>query len=327
MIKLENIYKKYNKNSLHHALNNVSLHVEKGDIFGIIGFSGAGKSTLLRTINLLERPNKGKVIVNKVDLNKLDNNSLAKERKNIGMIFQHFNLLRSKTIYKNVALPLELSKTNKTVIKQRVNEVVKLVGLEKQIYKYPNNISGGQKQRVGIARALTNNPDILLCDEATSALDPATTLSILELLKNINKTMGLTIVLITHEIHVVKAICNKMAVIDKGKIIETGETSSIFSHPKQDITKILLNHDDTTTSNTKEYDYIISVSLTQDSNNLDFITALGEYASINIVKSNLTNNQGNLCGELTFKIKLHKSNLDIVKNMLIQFQLTINSIT
>src|SRR5699024_2365527 len=209
-----------------------------------------------------------------VELNKLDNKSLANERKNIGMIFQHFNLLKSKTIYKNVALPLELSKTPKKIIKERVNEVIKLVGLEKHAYKYPNNISGGQKQRVGIARALTNKPKILLCDEATSALDPATTLSILELLNDINKTICLTIVLITHEIHVVKAICNKMAVIDKGKIIESGETNSIFSNPKEDITKILLNYEQT---NNNEYDYIISVNL-NEKNNLDFIAALSQYA-------------------------------------------------
>lgn len=325
MITLEHLYKKYYSHSKYHALNDVSLTVNKGDIFGIIGFSGAGKSTLLRTINLLEKPTEGNVIVDGVLLNKLDFSNLAKARKNIGMIFQHFNLLQSKTIYKNISLPLELNKTPKKIIEKRVKEVIQLVKLEKQLYKYPNNISGGQQQRVGIARALTTNPKILLCDEATSALDPANTLSILNLLKEINKQMGLTIVLITHEIHVIKAICNKLAVIDKGIIVEVGKTENIFNNPKHHITKVLLNHSDKISTN---YNYTVNLSLINNQTNLNFINEISTLGTINIVESNISKNDNHLKGSITFKIKINSNfTLDILENILIEYRLNKYSIT
>lgn len=238
MIAIKNISKTfYQKKQYFKALDDVSLEVEKGDIVGVIGFSGAGKSTLIRSVNLLEKPDEGQIIVNGKDLVKLNNRELAKERKKIGMIFQHFNLLSSRTVFDNIALPLELSKINKIEISKKVNELLKIVGLEDKARVYPNNLSGGQKQRVAIARALANDPYLLLSDEATSALDPATTQSILELLKDINQRLGITILLITHEMNVIKTICNKVAVIDKGKLIAKGSLENIISNKDHPIIK------------------------------------------------------------------------------------------
>lgn len=319
MINLEHLYKTYSSNLKYNALNDVSLKISKGDIFGIIGFSGAGKSTLLRTINLLEKPTKGNVIVDGETLNNLNSSNLAKSRKQIGMIFQHFNLLNSKTIYKNIALPLELNKTPKEIIKKRVEEVAELVKLENHLYKYPNTLSGGQKQRVGIARALTTNPKILLCDEATSALDPSNTLSILELLKEINNKIGLTIVLITHEIQVIKAICNKLAVIDKGRIVEVGKTKNVFNNPKNNTTKILLNYNPKLTA---DYNYIIHVYLNGNSTDMNFIKEISEIGNINITESNIYKNKDFLEGSLTFKFKAKPNfKLDILKDILIKYKL------
>lgn len=238
MIGIRNISKTFrHKNKVFNALDNVSLDVEQGDIVGIIGFSGAGKSTLIRSVNLLERPDEGQIIVNGKDLTKLGSKELAKERKKIGMIFQHFNLLSSRTVFDNVALPLELDKVRKTDIGIKVNELLKVVGLEDKTHEYPGNLSGGQKQRVAIARALANDPYLLLCDEATSALDPATTQSVLQLLKEINQRLGITIVLITHEMEVIKAICNRVAVIDKGKLIVKGTLTDIISDKEHPVIK------------------------------------------------------------------------------------------
>lgn len=214
------------------ALSDVSLHVPAGQIYGVIGASGAGKSTLIRCVNLLERPTSGSVVVNGTDLTNLPERKLIDARRQIGMIFQHFNLLSSRTVAGNVALPLELDKRPKSAITQRVAELLALVGLEDKADSYPANLSGGQKQRVAIARALASNPKVLLCDEATSALDPATTQSILALLKDINQRLGLTILLITHEMDVVKRICDQVAVISQGELIEQDSVSEMFSHPK-----------------------------------------------------------------------------------------------
>ncbi|MDM5334044.1 methionine ABC transporter ATP-binding protein [Ureibacillus composti] len=219
------------------ALDHIDLKVNKGDIFGVIGFSGAGKSTLIRTVNLLETPTEGKVIVDGKDLTKLSKRQLREEKKNIGMIFQHFNLLSSKTVFDNVAMPLTLSGVNKREIENRVNEVLKFVGLESKTNAYIDQLSGGQKQRVGIARALVTNPKILLCDEATSALDPQTTKSILELLKRVNIEYNITILIITHEMEVIREICNRVAVMENGQIIETGNVLEIFSAPKTKTTR------------------------------------------------------------------------------------------
>lgn len=233
MIKLSNITKVFQQgNRTIQALNNVSLHVPAGQIYGVIGASGAGKSTLIRCVNLLERPSQGSVLVDGQELTQLSEAELTKARRQIGMIFQHFNLLASRTVFGNVALPLELDNTPREEINRRVKELLDLVGLSDKHDSYPANLSGGQKQRVAIARALASNPKVLLCDEATSALDPATTRSILELLKDINRRLGLTILLITHEMDVVKRICDCVAVISNGELIEQDTVSEVFSHPK-----------------------------------------------------------------------------------------------
>lgn len=242
MIEIKNISKTFHqKKQAFKALNNINLSIEKGDIVGIIGFSGAGKSTLIRTVNLLERPDEGQIIINGKDFTKLNSKQLAHERKKIGMIFQHFNLLSSRTVFENIALPLELDNLNKDKIREKVNELLQIVGLEDKAHDYPKNLSGGQKQRVAIARALANDPYLLLCDEATSALDPATTQSILQLLRDINHRLGITILLITHEMEVIKAICNHVAVIDKGQLVSKGTLSEIISDKENLIIKQFLN--------------------------------------------------------------------------------------
>lgn len=238
MIELLNVSKSFKtKNKTIQALADVSLTVEKGEIFGVIGTSGAGKSTLIRCVNLLERPNEGKVFVDNIELTKLSDAQLTLERRKIAMIFQHFNLLSSRTVFDNIAFPLELEGKSKSEIKEKVNGLLELVGLNEKAKDYPANLSGGQKQRVAIARALANDPKVLLCDEATSALDPATTKSILKLLKSINQKLNLTILLITHEMEVIKTICDKVAVINHGKLVEQGNVEQIFTNPQQEITK------------------------------------------------------------------------------------------
>ena len=236
MIKLNNITKIFTlPDKKLTALDNVSLHVPKGQICGVIGASGAGKSTLIRCVNLLERPTHGAVVIDDVDLTQLSDAELVKTRRQIGMIFQHFNLLTSRTVFENVALPLELENKSKAEIQEKTAALLALVGLSDKRNVYPANLSGGQKQRVAIARALASDPKVLLCDEATSALDPATTQSILKLLKEINRTLGITILLITQEMEVVKRICDQVAVIDKGRLIEQGTVSEIFSNPKTEL--------------------------------------------------------------------------------------------
>lgn len=233
MIKLTNITKVFQQGTRTiTALSDVSLHVPAGQIYGVIGSSGAGKSTLIRCVNLLERPTSGSVLVDNQDLTTLSESQLTQARRQIGMIFQHFNLLNSRTVAGNVALPLELGKLSRAEINTRVNELLELVGLADKHDAWPANLSGGQKQRVAIARALATNPKVLLCDEATSALDPATTRAILELLKDINRRLGITILLITHEMDVVKRICDQVAVISNGQLIEKDTVSEVFSHPK-----------------------------------------------------------------------------------------------
>jgi D-methionine transport system ATP-binding protein len=238
MIKLTNISKRYGEGgSAVHAVKNIDLEVAAGQIMGVIGESGAGKSTLIRCVNMLERPTEGGVFVDGQDLTLLSNGELPRARRNIGMIFQHFNLLASRTVFTNIALPLELAGMDKAGIKQRVNELLELVGLAHRANAYPKELSGGQKQRVAIARALAPNPKVLLCDEATSALDPQTTQSILSLLKDINRTLGLTILLITHEMHVVKSICDRVAIINNGELIEQGDVAWFFANAKTELAR------------------------------------------------------------------------------------------
>ena len=219
------------------AVKNVSLEVDKGDVYGIVGYSGAGKSTLVRVINLLQRPTSGSVVVNQTELTALPAKALREKRKTIGMIFQHFNLMDSRNVFDNVDFSLKYAGISKQERRQKVTELLSLVGLEEKARSFPSQLSGGQKQRVAIARALANDPEILLCDEATSALDPKTTLQILALLKKLNRKLGLTIVIITHEMQVVKEICNKVAVMENGEIIEQGKSVQIFSQPAKPLTK------------------------------------------------------------------------------------------
>ena len=238
MIELKNVSKTFHKQrGSVHALSDVSLRVSAGEIFGVIGASGAGKSTLIRCINLLEKATGGEVIVDGRPLLSLTPRRLAQERRHIGMIFQHFNLLSSRTVHENVAFPLELGGAPREVIDARVSELLALVGLTDKRAEYPASLSGGQKQRVAIARTLATNPKVLLCDEATSALDPETTRSILELLKDINLRFGITILLITHEMNVIKAICDRVAIMSEGRIIEEGTVGAVFSHPREELTR------------------------------------------------------------------------------------------
>ena len=310
MIKLENIDVTFTQGKkVVKAVRNVSVDVEDGDIYGIIGYSGAGKSTLVRTINLLQRPSSGNVEVNGVDLLKLKPNELRDARKKIGMIFQHFNLMNTLSVFDNVAFPLKkakkpkveegeegepldptaepkLVKLTKAEIKEKVDSLLQLVGLEDKANSYPSQLSGGQKQRVAIARALANDPDVLLCDEATSALDPKTTYSILELLKKVNEQLGITIVIITHEMQVVKEICNKVAVMEDGEVIEQGTVLDIFTNPQRNLTKdfidtathinqgieTVLSHEQLL--NLKDGDYLVKISFVGASTGEPLITKL-----------------------------------------------------
>ncbi len=242
MIELKHVSKTFgSKEKSVHAVRDVSLTIHDGEIFGIIGFSDAGKSTLVRCINLLERPTTGEVIVDGKDLTTMNAKELRQVRKKIGMIFQHFNLMRSRTVAQNVAFPLKKSGLSKEEIKNKVASLLELVDLKEKADVYPSQLSGGQKQRVAIARALANDPQVLLCDEATSALDPQTTQSILKLLKEVNQRLNLTIVLITHEMAVVKEICNRVAVMEDGSMVEEGNILDIFSNPKQEVTRNFIN--------------------------------------------------------------------------------------
>ncbi len=242
MIRLQNIHHSYRgSRGPVHALRGVDLHVNAGEVFGIIGRSGAGKSSLARVINLLNRPTEGEVWVDGRNLTAMKTDTLRTARRDIGMIFQHFNLLSSRTVYDNVALPLELAGLSRSDIRQRVAPLLELVGLGALGDRYPAQISGGQKQRVGIARALASRPKVLLSDEATSALDPETTRSILALLQDINRELGLTVVLITHQMQVIKQVAHRLAVMDAGQIVEQGETLHVFSQPQNEITRSLLD--------------------------------------------------------------------------------------
>ena len=238
MIEFKDISKQYElKGQTLHALNRINLQIPTGSIFGIIGYSGAGKSTLIRLINLLERPTSGQVIINGTDFTALDAKSLRQERTQIGMIFQHFNLMQTKTVAANIEMPMKLLGWSKAEREKRLEELLDFIDLKHKRNAFPDELSGGQKQRVGIARALANHPKILLCDEATSALDPQTTKSVLQLLKRINQEQGITIVMVTHEMDVIETVCDYVTVMEKGDVIETGSTLQIFSQPQHPTTK------------------------------------------------------------------------------------------
>ena len=236
-----------------HAVQDVSLSIGKGEIFGIIGFSGAGKSTLVRCINLLERPTSGSVTVDGKEMTALSARELRQARKKIGMIFQHFNLMPSRTVFGNVAYPLRGSGLSGEQIADKVHRLLELVGIGDKAEAYPKQLSGGQKQRVAIARALANDPNVLLCDEATSALDPQTTKAILRLLKDLNEKLGITVVIITHEMAVVKEICDRVAVMEHGRVVEQGEVFNVFADPRQEITRSFIH----TTSNLRKIEELI----------------------------------------------------------------------
>lgn len=236
-----------------HAVQDVSLSIGKGEIFGIIGFSGAGKSTLVRCINLLERPTSGSVTVDGKEMTALSARELRQARKKIGMIFQHFNLMPSRTVFGNVAYPLRGSGLSGEQIADKVHRLLELVGIGDKAEAYPKQLSGGQKQRVAIARALANDPNVLLCDEATSALDPQTTKAILRLLKNLNEKLGITVVIITHEMAAVKEICDRVAIMEHGRVVEQGEVFNVFADPRQEITRNFIH----TTSNLRKIEELI----------------------------------------------------------------------
>lgn len=254
MIRLEHVDKTFvTAAGTVHAVKDVSLEISAGEIFGIIGFSGAGKSTLVRCINLLERPTGGQVFVDGQEMTSLSTKDLREVRKKIGMIFQHFNLMRSRTVKQNIDFPLRKSGLSREEREKKIADLLELVGLSDKKDAYPSQLSGGQKQRVAIARALANDPKVLLCDEATSALDPQTTQSILRLLKQVNEELGITIVLITHEMAVVKDICDRVAIMEYGRVVESGETVEVFSKPQNTVTKDFI---DTASNLSKIHDLI-----------------------------------------------------------------------
>ncbi len=245
MIELKNVSKVFSDGAQDIvAVDDVSLHIDEGEIFGIIGYSGAGKSTLVRTLNGLEQPTSGSITVAGKELSRLSGKQLRQSRQKIGMIFQHFNILWSRTVVENIMFPLEIAGVPKKERLERAQELVRLVGLDGREGAYPSELSGGQKQRVGIARALANDPDVLLCDEATSALDPKTTDDVLELLLDINRRLNLTIVIITHEMEVIRKICDRVAVMQGGRVVEAGKTTDIFQNPKEPITRQFIQQDE-----------------------------------------------------------------------------------
>lgn len=238
MISIKGLSKSFSsKRKTITAVDDLTLNIQEGEIYGVIGYSGAGKSTFVRLLNRLEEPSSGQITIDQKEITNLSSKDLRIARQDIGMIFQHFNLLWSRTVKENISFPLEISGMSKQKREERVEELIGLVGLSGREHAYPSELSGGQKQRVGIARALANNPKVLLCDEATSALDPETTHSILDLLVNINEKLGLTIILITHEMNVIHKICHKVAVMEAGKVVEQGDVLEVFSRPKQHVTK------------------------------------------------------------------------------------------
>lgn len=300
------------------ALDNINLHIDKGDIFGVIGLSGAGKSTLLRCINRLENVTSGKVLINSTDITQLQGRSLRETRKKIGMIFQHFNLLMNSTVYQNIAFPLKISGVPKKTIDKRVMELLDVVELTDKKDVYPSNLSGGQKQRVGIARALANNPSILLSDEATSALDPTTTESILKLLKDINSEFGITMVIITHEMQVIKQLCNKVAVIENSVVMEQGRVIDLFANPKTQTSKKFLK--DTIAKLPKSLvprednpqEEILRISFLGDDASRPFISDIVRKFDVtaNIISGNIENIQNMQVGSLIVKITGKKDSMD-----------------
>ena len=342
MIELKNITVEFNqKGKKVLAVDDVSLKFEKGDIYGVVGFSGAGKSTLIRTINLLQRPTEGSVFIEGRDITGYSPKELRKERENIGMIFQHFNLMNSRTVFENVLYPLKKSGYTKAEKHDKVNRLLKLVDIDDRANAYPSQLSGGQKQRVAIARALANDPEILLCDEATSALDPQTTTQILKLLKTINETLNITIVIITHEMEVVKEICNKVAVMEKGKVVEKGSIFDIFARPEKETTRNFIhsvNHTDELYEEIVKFDAVRNQGKEKRLLKLKYIGSVSQEPIIaellkkynvvsNIIYGNLEIIGGEPIGNLAVVMEGREENIDRAIRNLISKGAVVDNIT
>lgn len=317
VIEIRNLSKSFaDKNGGVEALKGVNLTIEKGDIYGIIGLSGAGKSTLIRCINRLEEPTSGSILIEGQDIMKLKDDEILKVRRRIGMIFQSFNLLSRRDCSRNIAFPLEVSGFDKASIEQRVNELLTLVGLEDKKNSYPSQLSGGQKQRVAIARALAAKADILLCDEATSALDPSTTKAILTLLKEINKRLGITIILITHQMEVIKEICNKVAVISEGEIIEQGTTFELFAAPRHPTTRRFLSDKSLEGAwqerEGKKEAKLLKVTFLQESAHQPVISDMikSTAVDVNILAGHISSVQGRSYGNLIIELSGNTANIE-----------------
>ncbi|MCB7069872.1 methionine ABC transporter ATP-binding protein [Caldibacillus sp. 210928-DFI.2.22] len=322
MINVQNITKVFTtKSGPLTAVNHVNFTIDEGEIFGIIGYSGAGKSTLIRMFNGLETPTEGSLTIADKDITNIRGKELRLARREIGMIFQHFNLLWSRTVRGNISFPLEIAGVPKALREKRVENLIKLVGLEGREDAYPSQLSGGQKQRVGIARALANNPKVLLCDEATSALDPQTTDAILDLLVDINRKLGLTIILITHEMHVIRKICHRVAVMDSGKIVEIAPVLDIFRHPKEEITKRFIGQV-TEPEETKEtIDHLLEKYPDGKIAKLSFIGDVAEQAiitrlirelpvTVNILQGKVSQTRNGAYGTLFIRIEGNPSDIE-----------------
>lgn len=323
MYRLLNVSKTFNdKENIVNAVNNVSLTIEKGSIHGIIGFSGAGKSTLVRCLNLLEVPDSGKVIFNGKDLMTLKGKELRKSRQKIGMIFQSFNLLSQRTVLGNICYPLEIAGVSKKEAVVKAKKLLEMVGIADKAKSYPSKLSGGQKQRVAIARALATDPDVLLCDEATSALDPITTTSILELLKSINRELGVTIVVITHEMKVVKQICDTVSVMSDGNIVEQGKVKDIFMNPHSDITKkLVINNLECNAEDNRKYLRIVFEGQSAFEPVISSLT-LECNEMVNILGANTENIGGRAYGQMLIELPENKESVQKIKNYLDKNRIT-----
>lgn len=335
-ILIQNVSKTYStKDGNVQALKNVNLSIEQGDIYGIIGMSGAGKSTLVRCINYLEEPTEGKIFIKGKELGSFSKKELRKQREDIGMIFQHFNLLMQKSVLENICFPLYIHGKKKTEARKRAKELLEIVGLSDKAKAYPAQLSGGQKQRVAIARALASNPKILLCDEATSALDPQTTASILDLLKEINQKFGITIVIITHQMSVVREICSHVAIMKSGEVVEDGKVSEIFTHPKSDVARELISRD---LGNDIENTGKVAAKISKGKNvrivfseNSSFEPVIANMIlqfnePINILKANTKNVGGVAKGEMILGFQEDSNNVEKMKEYLIERGLEIEEV-
>lgn len=335
-ILIQNVSKTYStKDGNVQALKNVNLSIEQGDIYGIIGMSGAGKSTLVRCINYLEEPTEGKIFIKGKELGGFSKKELRKQREDIGMIFQHFNLLMQKSVLENICFPLYIHGKKKTEARKRAKELLEIVGLSDKAKAYPAQLSGGQKQRVAIARALASNPKILLCDEATSALDPQTTASILDLLKEINQKFGITIVIITHQMSVVREICSHVAIMKSGEVVEDGKVSEIFTHPKSDVARELISRDlgndientgkeAAKISKGKNVRIVFSENSSFEPVIANMILQFNE--PVNILKANTKNVGGVAKGEMILGFQEDSNNVEKMKEYLIERGLEIEEV-